>query len=146
MHELQNDILTLLFYYYLASPLCQNANWWSSFSAAGWSKCPKQSPYIKGLYRKTVSQASDDSIDLLKDANCCNNGTLGAECVQTNWNMSINRYIIMQRALIFLGEGKVTNHVFILIDPINLKKTFFGRMRIYESPNPIIHSSHASVI
>ena len=84
-------ILILPWNYYVVRHLCQNANWWSSFSAAGWSKCPKASPYIKGLYRTTTAQPSDDGIEFLKDANCCNNGTVNVECVQANWSISIKR-------------------------------------------------------
>ena len=87
-------ILTFPWNYYVARQLCQNANWWSSFSAAGWSKCPKTSPYIKGFFRSTVLHHIDDGIGFLKDASCCNNnssGTFGDECVQANWSISFKR-------------------------------------------------------
>ena len=74
----------------IGNTVCQNADWWSSFDDEGWSKCPESSPYINGLWRSKAQSAGQDWIFLLEVANCCDNETVDAVCVQADWNTSID--------------------------------------------------------
>ncbi|XP_028419313.1 uncharacterized protein LOC114545227 [Dendronephthya gigantea] len=75
-----------------ASGTCRNANWWHSFDRTGWSKCPANVPYIRGLYRNKASRPNHDWIYLLEAASCCDGGKPNAECVQANWVHSFDRH------------------------------------------------------
>ena len=79
---------------------CDKADWSSSLDGAGWSTCPKNNTYLKGLWR-SAQQPEDERVGRIEFGKCCPANETSyfdrpAFCKNAEWDAILNGSVIMK--------------------------------------------------
>ena len=91
-------INVLLRFQSVTSNSCDQADWQVSLDRIGWSRCPKDNTYLKGLWRHE-RKLGDERVGRIEFGKCCPATEPGyanqpATCSNANWQSTLDGWVI----------------------------------------------------
>lgn len=91
-------ISVLLRFQPVTSYSCEQADWQVSLDKIGWSKCPKDNTYLRGLWRHE-RKYGDERVGRIEYGKCCSATDPGyanqpATCSNANWQSTLDGWVI----------------------------------------------------
>ena len=77
---------------------CDTANWWASLDKKGWSVCPNDRTFLKGLWRNDPS--GNNGLWLIEEGKCCgakepSYANQPSTCTNANWWSALDRWVVL---------------------------------------------------